>query len=86
MKEELFKQGEKKPEPKKEIAKKQKPSGCIVNLRFEECRFSRKAVATLSEFLKTKQILETLGFCRISFEDIIDFKKISEGVQQNQKL
>ena len=54
--------------------------GCIVNLRFEECRFSRKAAHFLAEFLKYKQILETIGFHKISFEDIIDFKKIVEGV------
>ena len=86
LKDAASKQGDKKTEGKKESARAARPLGCIVNLRFEECRFSRKAAATLSEFMKTKQILETLGFCRISFEDIVDFKKILECVQQNQKL
>ena len=64
----------------------QKPLGCIINLRFEECRFTRKAAAALTEFMKNKQILETMGFHRISFEDVVDFKKIMEGIQQNGKL
>ena len=33
-----------------------------------------------------KQILVTLSFVKCAFEDIIDFKKIMEGVQLNTKL
>ena len=57
-----------------------RPKGCIINLRFEECRVTRKATARLCEFLRRKQILETIGFCRVSFEDYTDFKKIMEGI------
>ena len=49
-------------------------------MRFEECRVTRKATARLCEFLRRKQILETIGFCRVSFEDYTDFKKIMEGI------
>ena len=58
----------------------------LVNLRFEECRITRKAANTLAEFLKKKNILETLGMVKVTFEDVFDFKKILEGVQQNTKL
>jgi len=52
----------------------------IVNLRFEECRISRKAAQSLHDWLRKKTILETIGFAKITFEDIFDFKKIMEGI------
>ena len=55
----------------------------IVNLRFEECKFTRKAAAILSEWLKTKALIETICLLKVSFEDIIDFKKITEGMKLN---
>ena len=58
----------------------------IVNLRFEECKFSRKAAALLSEWLKSKALIETMGLVKVSFEDVCDFKKITEGVKLNQKI
>ena len=64
----------------------ERPKGCVINLRFEECRFSRKACALLSDFMKNKNILETISFSKIAFEDNIDFKRILEGIQQSQKL
>jgi hypothetical protein len=30
--------------------------------------------------------LETLGFAKVSFEDMFDFKKIMEGIQNNNKI
>ena len=71
---ELDSQGDKSADPVKEAA------GGLVNLRFEECRITRKAVTALSEFFKKKSILETFGLVKTTFEDIIDFKKIMEGV------
>ena len=55
-------------------------------MRFEETRLTRKAANSLSEFLKKKPILETLGLVKVTFEDVYDFKKIIEGVQLNTKL
>lgn len=36
--------------------------------------------------MRMKQILVTLSFVKCSFEDIVDFKKVMEGVQLNTKL
>lgn len=58
----------------------------IVNLRLEECRLTRKAAALLAEWLKNKSMVETIGFVRVTFDDIIDFKKITEGLKINNKL
>ena len=58
----------------------------IINLRFEECKFTRKAAAILSEWLKTKALIETICLLKVSFEDLIDFKKLTEGMKLNQKL
>ena len=58
----------------------------IVNLRFEECKFTRKAAMLLSEWLKNKALIETIGLVKVSFEDITDFKKLCEGMKLNQKL
>ena len=58
----------------------------IVNLRFEDCRLVRKAAQVLSEWLKHKSILDTIAFSKVAFEDIIDFKKISEGIKLNARL
>ena len=55
-------------------------------MRFEECKFTRKAAAILSEWLKTKALIETICLLKVTFEDIIDFKKITEGMKLNQKL
>jgi len=41
----------------------------LVNLRFEECRISKRAATSLSEFFKKKLIIETLGLVKIQFED-----------------
>lgn len=74
---------------KEEEQKNADPSsvkGGIVNLRFEETRLNRKAAHSLSEFLKKKPILETLGLVKVTFEDAYDFKKIVEGVQLNSKM
>ena len=40
----------------------------------------------LHEFLKTKSILETIGLVGVTFEDKIDFKKITEAMQISPKL
>ena len=61
------------------VAASKKQDG-IINLRFEECKFTRKAAITLADFLRMKQILVTLSFVKCAFEDIIDFKKVMEGV------
>ena len=58
----------------------------IVNLRFEECKLTRKAAAFLSEWLKNKALIETICFLRVTFEDLTDFKKVTEGVKCNAKL
>ena len=58
----------------------------IINLRFEECKFTRKAAAILSEWLKSKSLIETICLLKVTFEDVIDFKKITEGMKLNQKL
>ena len=55
----------------------------IVNLRFEECKFTRKAAAILSEWLKTKALIETICLLKVTFEDVTDFKKITEGMKLN---
>jgi hypothetical protein len=41
----------------------------IINLRLEECRISRKAIARLIDFCKTKNIIESLGLHKVSFDD-----------------
>jgi hypothetical protein len=81
---ELDAQDQKKDDDAKHVDHNVKNS--IVNLRFEETRLSRKAANNLSEFLKKKPILETLGLVKVTFEDVFDFKKILEGVQLNTKL
>lgn len=58
----------------------------IVNLRFEDCKFTRKAAAILSEWLKSKAQIETISLMKVAFEDIIDFKKVTEGMKLNTKL
>ena len=55
-------------------------------MRFEECKFQRKSVLLLHEFLKSKSIIETIGLVGVTFEDKIDFKKITEGMQISPKL
>ena len=58
----------------------------VVNLRFEECKIQKKAAYILSEWLKNKALIETLGLIKVTFEDVHDFKKITEGIKLNQKL
>lgn len=58
----------------------------ILNLRLEECRLTRKAAAMLAEWLKHKSHVETIGLVRVTFDDIVDFKKLTEGMKMNQKL
>ena len=58
----------------------------IVNLRFEECKFTRKAATLFSEWFKTKSFIETICLMKVSFEEVFDFKKITEGIKQNTKL
>ena len=62
------------------------PKPGVVNLRFEECFIQKKACAMLSEWLKNKALIETLGLIRVTFEDVVDFKKITEGMKVNNKL
>ena len=58
----------------------------VIHLRFEECKFSRKAASLLAEWLKTKALIETICLSKVAFEDMVDFKKITEGVKFNQRL
>ena len=58
----------------------------LVNLRFEENFFTRKAAVELSDFLRIKHILESIGFVGVKFEDNMDFKRVLEGVRLNRKL
>ena len=58
----------------------------LVNLRFEENFFTRKAAAELSDFLRLKHVLESIGFIGVKFEDTMDFKRILEGIRLNRKL
>ena len=67
------------------LAQQQKIQG-VVNLRFEECKIQKKAASILSEWLKNKAQIETLGLIKVTFEDVHDFKKITEGMKLNQKL
>jgi len=58
----------------------------IVNLRLEECRLTRRAAALLSDWLKSKSIIKTIGFSKVTFDDMLDFRKVTEGMKLNQKL
>ena len=35
---------------------------------------------------ENKALIETLGLIKVTFEDVHDFKKITEGIKLNQKL
>ena len=71
-------------EEAKQAADEDKPG--LVNLRFEENFFSRKAAVELSDFLRIKHILESIGFVGVKFEDNMDFKRVLEGIRLNRKL
>ena len=58
----------------------------IVNLRFEECKLTRKSAILLSEWLKQNSLIETIGLIKVTFEDATDFKKVSDGIKLNAKL
>lgn len=68
------------------IPPSQQAKGGVVNLRFEECKIQKKAAYILSEWLKNKALIETLGLIKVTFEDVHDFKKITEGIKLNHKL
>lgn len=69
-----------------EFKKQHLPKAGILNLRFEECKIQKKAASILSEWLKEKAMISTIGLIRVTFEDAHDFKKITEGVRLNSKL
>ena len=58
----------------------------IVNLSFEECKFTRKAAILFSEWLKNNNVIQAVRLVKVGFEDIVDFKKVTEGMKLNQKL
>ena len=58
----------------------------LVNLRFEEVFFSKKAALELADFLRHKHLLESIGFIGCKFEDTADFRKIMENVKTNKKI
>jgi hypothetical protein len=43
------------------------PSSGIINLRFEECKFTSKAVSVLKNFFAKKQLIETLVISKVEF-------------------
>ena len=55
----------------------------IINLRLEECRLTRRAAALLSDWLKSKSVIETIGLSKVTFDDILDFRKVTEGMKLN---
>ena len=40
----------------------------------------------LTDWLKSKAVIETFAFVKVSFEEIFDFKKVAEGIKLNSKL
>jgi hypothetical protein len=66
---------------------REQPTSGIVNLRFEDCQFSSKAVSVLKSFLSKKNLIETLVASKVEFQSpMVDFKEFVGGIQSNKKL
>jgi hypothetical protein len=52
----------------------------ITNLMFDDCRFNRKSVERLINFIKGTSIIESICFHKIIFEEPIEFNKLIEAI------